>query len=145
MNRKSTMRILRHSFKVAGADKVLIAYFIFFIIVSVILTFIEPAIATLGDSLWYSFAVATTVGFGDIAAMSPAGRVLTVILSLYSVVVLAIFTAVITTFFLDIAKARANKSANEFMDELERLPELSKEELENLSKRIKYFLASDDE
>jgi len=115
------------------------AYLVFFVVVAAILRYVEPAINTFSDSLWYCFAVATTVGFGDIAAVSHLGRIMTAILSIYSIGVVAIFTAVITSFFMDVAKSHAEDSAKEFMDELERLPELSKEELKELSERVKHF------
>lgn len=139
MVRRKAMRILRQSFRIAGADKIMYAYLAFFLVSAVILRFVEPAIDTFSDSLWYCFAVATTVGFGDIAAVSHLGRILTAVLSIYSIGVVAIFTAVITSFFMDVAKSRAEDSVKEFMDELERLPELSKEELKELSKRVKHF------
>lgn len=143
MNRKKTMRLLRQSFRIAGADKIFYSYFVFYIIIAIALRFVEASIDTLSDSLWYCFAVATTVGFGDIAAVSHTGRILTVILSVYSIAVVAIFTAVITSFFMDLAKTRAEDSVKEFIDELERLPELSKEELESLSSRVKSFHSSE--
>ena len=136
-------RILRQSLRIAGADKVLFAYILFYILVSVLMWRIEPNIATFADSLWYCFAVATTIGFGDIAAVSGAGRVLTVVLSVYSIAVIAILTAVITSYYMDVAKARAEDSAKEFMDELERLPKMSKEELKALSRRVKHFRSND--
>ena len=139
MGRRKAIRIFRQSFRIAGTDKVISAYLVFFVVIAVILRFVEPAIDTFSDGFWYCFAVATTVGFGDIAAVSHLGRILTAILSIYSIGVVAIFTAVITSFFMDMAKSRAEDSAKEFMDELERLPELSKEELIELSERVKHF------
>ena len=52
---------------------------------------------------------------------------------------IAIFTAVVTSFFTDLARSRKEESTRKFMDELEHLPELSKEELEDLSRRVKEF------
>ena len=71
--------------------------------------------------------------------MTVIGRVITVILSIYSIAVIAIFTAVVTSFFTDLARSRKEESIRKFMDELEHLPELSKEELEDLSRRVKEF------
>ena len=142
MERRRVRRILRQSFRIAGADKIINAYFAFFIVVALVLRLVDPAIETFSDSLWYCFAVATTVGFGDITAISHFGRFLTAVLSIYSIGVVAIFTAVITSFFMDLAKLRAEDSAKEFMDDLERLPELSKEELKDLSERVKHFRSS---
>lgn len=139
MRRKKTLRLLRQSFRIAGADKIIFMYLACFFLIAIAMRFVEPEITTFFDSLWYCFAVASTAGFGDLTAVSHAGRILTVALSIYSVSVVAIFTAVITSFFMDLAKVRAEDSAKHFIDDLERLPELSKEELANLSEKVKHF------
>ena len=87
----------------------------------------------------FYFASATSIGYGDFAAVTLAGRIITVVLTVYSIAVIAIFTAVITSFFMDVARFRANDSAHKFIDDLEHLPDLSKEELEALSQRVKNF------
>ena len=99
----------------------------------------EPGIHSYVDSLWYCFASATSIGYGDFAAVTLVGRIITVLLSIYSIAVIAVFTAVITSFFTDLARLRASDSAREFVDQLEHLPELSKEELEELSRRVKEY------
>ena len=139
MRARKMRRMLGEAFHVAGVDIVFYIYAVFFIIMAILLLLLEPDIQTFGDSLWYCFAVATTVGFGDLAAVSLIGRVLTVILSVYSIAAVALFTAVITNFFIEVSKARASESVQAFMDDLEHLPELSKEELAGLSERIKKF------
>lgn len=118
----------------------MLIYIIWFFIAAVPIWLAEPNINSYGDSLWFCFASATSIGYGDIAASTPLGRILAVILSIYSIAVIAIFTAVVVGFFSDIAKARTNDSLQKFTDDLEHLPELSKEELEDLSKRVKEFL-----
>ena len=139
MKGKQLRRMLRQAFRTAGADKIIGIYIICFFIAAVAVWILEPNIHTYGDSLWFCFASATSIGYGDIAAVTVFGRVITVVLSIYSIAVIAIFTAVITSFFTDIARLRANNSARKFIDELEHLPELSKEELEELSQRVKDF------
>lgn len=123
-----------------GADKVLLVYVIWFFIAALAIWLSEPHIKNYGDSIWYCFASATSIGYGDIAATTVLGRIITIILSIYSIAVIAIVTAVIVGFFNDMAKARANESMQKFTDDLEHLPELSKADLENLSKRVKEFL-----
>ena len=144
MGRK-VRKLLRQSFKLTGADKIMYVYAGYFLADAIVLLQIEPNIKTLGDSLWYCFAVATTVGFGDITAVSTGGRVLSAILSVYSIGVVAIFTAVITSLFMDIGKARASDSAKEFLDDLEHLPDMSREELQELSSRARKFIINDEE
>ena len=105
--KRKTRKLLRQAFKISGATRVLGVYAVFFVLAAVLLRFAEPGITSLSDSLWYCFAVATTIGFGDFAAVSAVGRIITVILSLYSIGVVAVFTAVITSFFMELAKVRA--------------------------------------
>ena len=135
------IRLLRESFRIAGVSKVIYIYLAYYLVTAVLLWLIDPNINTFGDSLWYCFAVATTVGFGDIAALSVMGRILTVILSIYSIGIVAILTAVLTSFFMDMAKSRAKESAKKFIDDLQHLPELSKEELQDLSDRVKQYIS----
>ena len=66
---------------------------------SLIFMLYEPEIPTFADGLWYSFAVVTTIGFGDIKAVTVLGRVLTVILGIYGIIVVAVITSIIVNFY----------------------------------------------
>ena len=139
MKNKQKRRMLYRGFKTAGADKIISGYLVWFFVAAIPIWIWEPHINSYADSLWFCFASATSIGYGDYAAVTVVGRIITVILSIYSIGVIAIFTAVITSFFTDLSHFRTNESARKFMDELEHLPELSKEELEDLSRRVKEF------
>ena len=134
---RKSRRLLRSLFKVMGADKVFISYFIFFFISATVIWIFEPHINKLGDSLWYCFVASTTIGFGDYTAVTIVGRIFTVIRSIYSLGVVAIFTAVITSYFMESSKLKANENVRKFIDDLEHLDELSKEELKELSNKVK--------
>ena len=123
MRKKQTRRMLINAFRTAGADKIISGYLLWFFI------------AALPIWIWEPY----TIGYGDYHAVTIVGRIITVILSVYSVAVIAIFTAVVTSFFTDLARSRKEESTRKFMDELEHLSELSKEELEDLSRRVKEF------
>ena len=127
------------AFKTTGADKIIGGYILWFFIAAAMIWLLEPTITSYGDSLWFCFATATSIGYGDQVAVTVIGRIIAVMLSVYSIGVIAIFTAVITSFFTDLARFRANDSARAFLDDLEHLPELSKEELEKLSQKVKDF------
>ena len=135
------LRMLWRIAKNAGADTALKGYGGFFLLIALLIWLVDPAVPTFRDSLWYCFVAGTTIGFGDFAAVSPLGRVLTILLSIYSLIIVAIFTAVITNFYLEAARLRAEESANRFLDRLEHLPELSPEELRELSEQAKRFAA----
>lgn len=132
-------RIFRQVFHTIGADKILYSYIIVFIIIAFIIWKVEPNINTFMDSLWFCFATSTTIGYGDIVVISFVGRILSIILSIYSICVVAIFTAVITSFFMEQAKIRAKENTRKFIDDLQHLDELSKEELKELSEKIRNF------
>ena len=66
---------------------------------SSLLSTMEESMPTYGDALWYCFALVTTIGFGDITAATPLGRILSVLLGIYGIVVVAIITSVIVNFY----------------------------------------------
>ncbi|MBR3430681.1 MAG: two pore domain potassium channel family protein [Clostridia bacterium] len=57
------------------------------------------------NALWYCFAVVTTIGFGDMTAVSAIGRILSVILGIYGIVVIALITSIIVNFYGEMKKA----------------------------------------
>ena len=64
--------------------------------------------------MWYCFTVITTIGFGDMVAASRLGRLLTVVLGVYGIVVVAILTSVIVNFYNEIsAKEKTEESAQQ--------------------------------
>lgn len=139
MHNRHRLRMLKKAFKMAGADKIIILYLICFILLSVAIWIWEPGIDGFFDSLWFWFATATSIGYGDYSAVTFLGRILSVFLSVYSIGVIAVFTGVIASYYTDIVHWKANDSVREFMDKLENLSELSKEELEELSQKVKNF------
>lgn len=100
---------------------------------------VEPDITTFSDGLWYCFAASTTIGFEDIVAVTAAGRILTVILVLYGIFVIALIPGVVVNYFVEFNKIRYNESLLMFMDRLEHLDTLSKEELRDISQNIRNF------
>ena len=64
----------------------------------------EDTITSFWDAMWYCFTVITTIGFGDFAATSVVGRILTVLLGIYGIVVVAILTSVIVNYYGVISK-----------------------------------------
>lgn len=109
---------------------------------SLILMLYEEKITTFEEGLWYSFAVVTTIGFGDIVAVSLIGRIITVILGVYGIVVVAIITSIIVNFYnettikdnkkkvQEVAKDETPINKNEVIKE--EAPSLSKEDIRDI-------------
>ena len=87
---------------------------------SLIFMFYEDDIATFGEGLWYSFAVVTTIGFGDYTTKTLVGRVLTVFLGMYGIVVVAVITSIIVNFYNETAGKNDSKRIQEVKDEQEK-------------------------
>ena len=62
------------------------------------------------DALWYCFAIVTTIGFGDFTALTLPGRLISVALGIYGIIVVALITSIIVNFYNEVS---ANNSADE--------------------------------
>lgn len=114
-------------------------YIVFLFVSAAIIQLVEPDINHYGDALWYCYAVLSTAGFGDIVAITFIGKLVSVLVTIYTIFVVAIVTGVVVNYYGQIVEMQRRETAMMFLDKLERLPELSKEELEDISKRVKKF------
>lgn len=131
-------RVLRHT----GADKIIAGFIGFLLLCSLVIWLCEPEIHTWRETLWYCFTVVSTIGFGDVVVHTAISRILSVALSIYAVITLAIFTGVIVNYFTQLVELRQKESLTAVLDKLEHLPELSSEELTQLSEQIMRFRQS---
>lgn len=100
----------------------------------------EPKINTYLDALWYCYAVISTAGFGDIVTITLIGKIASVLLTIYSLFVIAIATGVVVNFHGQLIQIRQKETVAAFADKMQHLPELSQEELQELSEKVKLFL-----
>jgi len=126
-------------FKRTHTYKLLTGYVIFLIISALLILIAEPGIRTFGDSLWYCYTTGVTIGFGDIVAVTMIGRIISVIISVYSLLIVGMIPAIVVSYYMEVVRASQKDTATQFMDKLEHLPELSREELEDLSDKVKKF------
>ena len=131
------LQILRQILQHTGADRLLTGFLCFTLFSALGIQILEPEIRTYGDALWYCYAVITTIGFGDVVAQHPLARVLSVVLSIYAALVIAIITGVVVNYYNQIVDLRQRDSLANVLDRLERLPELSREELEELAGQVR--------
>lgn len=131
------LKVLWMILKRTRADKVLSGFVLFLFAAAAVIQLVEPNINRYGEALWYCYAVVSTAGFGDVVAVTFLGKTCSVLLTIYSIFVLAIVTGVVVNFYSQMVEMQRKETLTMFMDKLERLPELSKEELETISKNIR--------
>ena len=127
------MRILRRT----GMIQVLGSFLVVFLVAALIILVTEPHIKTYPDALWYTFVSSTSIGFGDICVETHLGRIITVIMTVYEIVVAAMIPGVVITYYSEYLKIKEKETVSTFLDKLEHLPELSAEELAAISERVK--------
>lgn len=133
------LKILWTILKRTKATQIIFGFIIFVFFAALVIQVSEPNIDRYGDSLWYCYSVISTAGFGDFVAITFVGKLCTVLLTIYSIFVVAIVTGVVVNFYSQMVEMQQKETLAMFMDKLERLPELSTEELQNISEKIKKF------
>ena len=136
------MRPLRRIYGVlkrTGAIKIFFAYLILLAIGGTVLSFIEPQIHGIFEGFYYCFVASTTIGFGDIAPVTVLGRIITVLITIAGILTVAMVPGVVVAYYTEYLKAKESETISTFFEKLERLPELSAEELEELSEKVKLF------
>ena len=131
------IKVLWLILKRTKADRILSGFFLFLFAAAGIIQLAEPDITRYGDALWYCYAVISTAGFGDVVAVTFLGKICSVLLTVYSIFVVAIVTGDVVNFYSQLVEMHDRETLTVFMDKLEHLPELSKEELETISQKIK--------
>ena len=64
------------------------------------------------SALWYCFSIVTTIGFGDVTATTALGRVLSVMLGVYGLIVVALLTSIIVNFYNEVKDENAARNDN---------------------------------
>ena len=132
-------RVLWQVIRAAGLMWWTVGFAIVYIIAVFLVNWAEPQVGDVWDAAWLMFQVVTTIGLGDYTCTTAVGRAATIVLSLYSVFFLALITGAVVSFCTESMRARRGTSVAEFIDQLEHLPELSHEELVDLSEKVKRF------
>lgn len=136
------LRLLNKVLKSTGVNKVILTFVLFYFFCSLIFVFTEPTIKTYAEALWYGFSVLSTAGFGDFVATNVISRTVSMILGVFGIFVTALIPGVVVNFYSEILKARSEDRFSSLFDKLEVLPELSKEELQDISDKVKKIRGS---
>ena len=100
LNLRTLTRIIRKTYAAEIVFGLLLLIFSF----SYLFTVFEENLTSYWDAVWYCFAIVTTIGFGDFTAVTLIGRILSVILGVYGIVVVALITSVIVNFYGEMKK-----------------------------------------
>ena len=133
------LKLLKDVLKKTHTYKIVIAFLAFFFLIALIIYIDDPSIHTYRQSVYYCFMIASSVGNGDVIVSTQLARILTMLLSIYSLFALAIITGVVVSYYNAYTQMQFKESIESFMEQLEQLPELSKEELIEISEKIKKF------
>ena len=100
---------------------------------ALVLFLVEPQVTSYADGLWFCFVAFSTIGFGDITAVTLTGRITVILITIYAMVVLAMIPGVVVSYFTEYLKAKGG------LDGALDAASLSKEELADISKKVKRF------
>ncbi len=76
------------------------------------IAFFEPKISW-KNALWYSFVTITTVGYGDLSPVTEGGRIVGIIIMIFGIGILGLFTANIASIFI-VKKMKEDKGMHSF-------------------------------
>ena len=133
------LRTLWSVTKRIGFHKVLAGFAAWFFLSSFLIMLFEPGINGYGDAVWYSFVACTSIGFGDLVATTFAGRLLTILLTVYEIVIVAMFSGVVVSYYLEVVHRRENEIVMDFLDRMKHLTELPPEELKEIEDKVKKY------
>lgn len=136
---KRPFKRMHNILKRTGAIKIYIAFIVALCIGAVLVTIFEPSVKNIGDGLWFCFVASTTIGFGDFYAVTFLGRIVIVIISIFGILTVALVPGVIVSYYTEYLHQKENETISVFLEKLEHLPELSKEELTELSEKVKEY------
>ena len=122
-----------------GTIKIFFAYLVVLLIGGIILSFFEPQVNDIFDGFYFMFVASTTIGFGDIVPLTVVGKIITIIVTLFGILTVAMVPGVVVAYYTEYLKIREKETISTFLEKLEHLPDMSKEELEDLSERVKEF------
>lgn len=129
------IKLLRHT----GTIKIFYVYLAALIIGGLVISFVEPGVHGFFEGLYFCFVASSTIGFGDIVPVTVSGRIITIIVTIAGTVNIAMVPGVVVAYYTEFLKARENETISTFLEKLENLPSLSKQELEELSEHVREF------
>ena len=119
------------------AEKIAVGFVVSVFLGALVIMLREPGIDSYGEALWYTFVASTTIGFGDVVVTTALSKIITVYLTLYEMLLVAMLSGVIVSHYLEVIQRREKYTATVLMDKLEHLSELSPEEMREIEQRVR--------
>ena len=95
-------KILLKIVRKTGLLHIYVAFAPFVLVAAWLLRVIEPTFKTFGESLWFCFISFTTVGYGEMVPETGLGKIITVILVMYGILVMAVTTSVWVNYYREL-------------------------------------------
>ena len=127
------LNVVSKIIKKSMVKEIILVLLILVVLCSVYFTIVEPNITSYVDALWYSFAVITTIGFGDVYVITTFGRILSVILGISGIAVVAVFTSFIVNFYNEMNKKREERTLQRLISEAKELEKIEDEKKDKSS------------
>lgn len=131
------LKIIRSVFRQTGLGAATLGVLAIYLACATVVYASEPTAITFGDSLWLCFQTMATIGFGDVPADVPPARAVLVVLSLVSVLYLAVLTGSFASYCTNIMQSRAKNTVVRMAAQLEHLEDLNRDELAELSQQAR--------
>ncbi|MBR2190736.1 MAG: two pore domain potassium channel family protein [Eubacterium sp.] len=132
-------KLLRGVLRKTHTYKIIVSFFAVFFLIALIIWLNDPAVHTYRQSIYYCFMIASSVGNGDVIVSTTLARILTMFLSVYSLFAIAIVTGVVVSYYNAYTQMQFRDSIENFTEKLEQLPDLSEDELREISDAVKKF------
>ncbi len=119
-----THRTVQGVLRTNGLRYVLLVTAIVVVVGGLVVREVEPGITSYGDAIWWSLVTTATVGYGDIAPKTAAGRITAAILMLVGIGTIGTVTAGIATYFLGVGRP-PNRHVAHVQSQLERWEDMT--------------------
>ncbi len=105
---------------------------------------VEPGITSTADGLWWGLVTATTVGYGDIAPRTQAGRLIAAVLMLVGIGTVGMITGSIATYFIG-SRGSRNAHVRHVQSRLDAWDEMDADERREVARVLQALAAEERE
>lgn len=133
----NTIELLLSILRKTNGDRLLVGFFVFYLIDCFVMMVADPSIPNFQDALWLGFNIATSIGLGDYTVTTAIARMAAVLLGIYGVVIVTYIPGMIASYYMEKIRSVASQSVENNYSRLKDLKSLSSSEKQKLSAKIK--------